>query len=425
MEPGNKQEVDDLVAILGITHVAEFQMTGSLEQKKLKGSKLSRLKVEIKEVEPGEKVMQLPSSFNNTAGKKTQNANIKDFRQNKLKYISDKSLTGRKSVKEEVLENSGSDEMTDGPENVLDDVYGCNICLKTFSSASKLKAHLKTHEVSENADPEETTDESEIVSKDVYKDGHGKGHKAKIKTERSLCNVCSKTFSKTSALKEHMESHQSKEYRQERRAPCNICSKKFLRSRNLKDHMKTHEKPELRQEMQSLCNVCSKTFASKHILKTHMKLHDPESEKYKPDLDHFMAKHYGCDMCPEKLQSKLKLAKHIANTHGNVQQVTCSYCMKFFSYASISKHTKYCKMSEEDKQNLKENNKVKCDDCGKVLRDKTKLNRHIRFIHNKEKLLRCNRCEREYYSKENLKMHVKKCHGEENLEELASKVYSY
>ena len=32
MEPGNEQEVDELAAILGITHVAELQMTDGLEQ---------------------------------------------------------------------------------------------------------------------------------------------------------------------------------------------------------------------------------------------------------------------------------------------------------------------------------------------------------------------------------------------------------
>ena len=148
-----------------------------------------------------------------------------------------------------------------------------------------------------------------------------------------------------------------------------------------------------------------------------MKIHDPESDKYNPEADHFEADPYACDMCPQKLNTKVKLMKHMENTHGNKQQVNCTYCMKYFSYVSISKHKKYCNMTEEEKSAQREKNKVKCGDCGKIVRDQTKLNRHIRFIHKKEKLFRCKLCEREDYSKENLKTHIKNCHGEENIDE--------
>ena len=144
-----------------------------------------------------------------------------------------------------------------------------------------------------------------------------------------------------------------------------------------------------------------------------MKFHESESENYHPDSIFFQA----CDMCPLKLSTKVKLGNHKAKTHGIRYQVICSYCMKYFSYASLSKHKKYCNMSEEDRNELKEKNKVACRDCGKVVRDQTKLNRHIRFIHKQEKLFRCNHCGREDYRKDNLNIHVKNCHGAANLDE--------
>ena len=230
------------------------------------------------------------------------------------------------------------------------------------------------------------------------------------------CNVCLKTFTHGRSFRYHYKSHESPENKQEEKSLCNICTKLFSTSKILKAHLKTHDISEYKQERQTVCNVCSKTFANKHILKTRMNLHDPQSEKYNPGSSILQANSYDCDMCPLKLGTKVKLGKHMLKTHGNKHQVTCSYCMKYFSYASLSKHKKYCNMSKEEKNELKEKNKVTCGDCGKVVRDKTKLNRHMRFIHKQEKLFRCNHCKREDYSRENLKMHVKNCHDVANLD---------
>ena len=79
-------------------------------------------------------------------------------------------------------------------------------------------------------------------------------------------------------------------------------------------------------------------------------------------------------------------------------------------------------MSEEEKIEYKEMNRVQCGKCGKIVGNRTKLNRHVRFIHGKEKLFRCNHCEREDYSKENLKTHIKSCHREANLDESISNI---
>ena len=69
-----------------------------------------------------------------------------------------------------------------------------------------------------------------------------------------------------------------------------------------------------------------------------------------------------------------------------------------------------CKLSEEEKAAIK----VECDRCGKILVNKGKLKRHIRFVHNNEKLFKCKHCDHEDYRNDNMKTHIKNNHKGED-----------
>ena len=201
------------------------------------------------------------------------------------------------------------------------------------------------------------------------------------------------------------------------RALCNICSKTYATRAYLKDHMTTHEttnsykseSKKINPAERAPCNVCSKTFANKNILKTHMKLHDsPE--------------HSICNICSKTSSSNIKLLVHMARKHGKKEYIVCANCGSNVSMTNMHRHQRFCKKSEEEKQEEKEKNQVECPECGKVLRNNTKLRRHIRFIHKQEKLFRCNHCDHEDYRKDNLRVHVKNCHGEADLDKSISNI---
>ena len=161
--------------------------------------------------------------------------------------------------------------------------------------------------------------------------------------------------------------------------------------------------------------MCSKSLASQAILKTHMKLHDPESERHKPE-------HSVCNICSKTSSTKLKMLVHMAKKHGKKEYGVCSHCGNNISMTCITSHMRLCKMSEEEKNEEKEKNQVECLECGKVLRNSQKLRRHIRFIHNQEKLFRCNHCDHKDYRKDNLRVHVKNSHREANLDKSISNI---
>ena len=104
--------MEELAAIFGNTHAAELKMTGG-HQKTQEQTALSKLKVDIKEVGHQKKVVEVPSGFNITHAKMSQNVNEVRNNSGNNKIV---CLKRSKLVKKEVLENLDQDEITNGPE---------------------------------------------------------------------------------------------------------------------------------------------------------------------------------------------------------------------------------------------------------------------------------------------------------------------
>ena len=85
-----------------------------------------------------------------------------------------------------------------------------------------------------------------------------------------------------------------------------------------------------------------------------------------------------CNICSKWLATRACLWKHTQLVHGENKHQTCSNCGISFRLSFIKRHERICKLSDQEKAAIK----VECDQCGKILANKVKLTRHIRFIHN-------------------------------------------
>ena len=168
-------------------------------------------------------------------------------------------------------------------------------------------------------------------------------------------------------------------------ALCEICSKTFANRYILRAHMKNHD------EKTDICDICSKAFSNKHVLKAHILTHTQEKTQ--------------CQIC---LESVFGLKNHMKNKHGEKKLVTCSNCG--VEVKGISRHERFCRMTDEERAAYKETIKVECEQCEKVLANKFKLVRHIQAAHSKARLLKCKYCDHKDNRSDNMKTHVKNNH---------------
>ena len=170
-------------------------------------------------------------------------------------------------------------------------------------------------------------------------------------------------------------------------ALCEICSKTFANRYILRAHMKNHD------EKTDICDVCSKAFSNKHTLKAHILTHTQQKTQ--------------CQIC---FESVFALKNHTRNKHGGENKLTtCSNCG--VEIKEISRHERFCRMTEEERAAYKESKKVDCKQCGKVLANKFKLVRHVQTAHSKVRPLQCKFCDHKDNRSDNMKTHMKNNHN--------------
>ena len=153
-------------------------------------------------------------------------------------------------------------------EPLLDRIFQCDQCARTFKTSSSRSAHFyRTHFQRET---------------------------------NYQCSMCAKVFIYLSDLVKHSESHENNSNHQ-----CLTCNKVFKYEKNLQAHLKKHISPR-----PYLCNECGRAFSKTSTLNDHVrKFHEGVKETYK------------CDVCSKCFNVKSNLSRHIRSIHGS-QELT-------------------------------------------------------------------------------------------------------
>ncbi|XP_034047330.1 zinc finger protein 436 [Thalassophryne amazonica] len=286
-----------------------------------------------------------------------------------------------------------------------DNFLHCPSCPKTFSRATSLNIHMRTHSG-------EKTHSCTYCGKRFTRADLLKSHKRTHTGERPYsCNICSKTYAHSSQLRIHKRIHTG-----EKPYSCSHCGKRFNEHNQLKVHLRTHT-----GERPYSCQQCGKSFSNAGNLRIHERIHTGEKpyccaqcgKKFNGlgDLKthyriHTGERPYSCQLCKKTFSQAGHLTIHM-RMHTGERPYSCNECGKKFTVASSLKLHMRTHTGEKE---------YSCSYCNKSFSRSGHLKRH-ELVHTKEKAFLCNQCGKSYTDqsslRKHLKMHVTKEHNSE------------
>ena len=156
---------------------------------------------------------------------------------------------------------------------------------------------------------------------------------------------------------------------------CKTCEKSFADQSTLRRHLGTHN-PGNNSHKCEICG-CGRLCQSKSHLKLHIRTHDSENNKYKCEIcgklcqsqwhvvnNHKHKRNSASNSDKEYRDDKKKA--HPNNSHGKSKDVQCPICHATFK-GKLKRHLR---------THDPENNKYKCQICGKLCQSKWHVNNH-------------------------------------------------
>lgn len=218
----------------------------------------------------------------------------------------------------------------------------CHICGKAVSKPSVLKQHLLIHEPMDKRPHKCPYCVSRFTTKNCVLRHVARIHQVQ---QREVCDICGKSYSCMSSLKDHLKSHAPAQPRKRvKRGPadgrkrnmdhipnCFVCG---MKAGNLEEHLRTkhNRTTELTPEESEIiqCPVCNES-RKRAEMKQHSKIHSKgpycsiccirmkSGFTFILHMDRHSGKEFSCEHCDAVLKTRNALWYHLRDKHPDVK----------------------------------------------------------------------------------------------------------
>ncbi|CAH0698226.1 unnamed protein product [Spodoptera exigua] len=263
--------------------------------------------------------------------------------------------------------------------------YRCDVCSLRFATGAVLRSHAMLHSVryrclvcSEWVRARQTTTHAKYCHRTatsatchlcgrLFQDSSGlhqhlkRFHMTRTGNRTYSCSVCGKNYNNQAAVRTHMIKHIHRKF------SCDQCSSVFSSPYTLSQHKKKHLRTEESKEF--FCDTCGVSYSTRKSLLAHQR----------QSLNH-QTRSYDCPICNRACPNEKSLASHISAVHSSTKDFCCSTCSaRYTNRKSLIRHIK----SHTNPTPIK---LAYCHICGNSFKGKSKLNRHLREVCEKDKL---------------------------------------